>query len=218
MSTIDVFSKIFAVYSLLLIVASIILNPLILFICLRSKTLRSNSTFKLLAFNSVNDILVSLVWNSEAFVFTFFTNLPFYYGSLIYCRFMSTFFQNATLALSTWLLSSISFDRLLSMLISRWTKFYFSGSRPIIYSALLTLIIVLANFDEIFTMGYIYIDQNGTETVICYATSPDSSVDWYLINSAAALTLAATALAAFLAFACAFFSSSLVLSHWSAKV
>lgn len=181
LEVIDIFTKIFAIYNLVLVVATFILNPLVLFICVRSKKLRSTSTFKLLAFSSINDILVCLAWNQECFTNTFF-NLYYYFRSLFYCRWISVFLQFTTLEIESWMLVSISLDRFLSLAVKKWSKHYFNGARPFIYSALLTFVIVAINFNEVFLSGFSY-EVNGTEVVVCYQTPPGQSIDWYHIMS-----------------------------------
>lgn len=177
---IDIFGKIFASYALLLIIAAIFLNPLVLFICLRSKKLRSTSTFKMLSICSINDLLSCLVWNQENFTGTFFDFKPMA-RSLFYCRFFSVFLQYVTLEYACWLLVSISLDRYLSLRLKKWSKQYFRGARPVIYSFVLLLIIIGINFNEILYDGYSY-TENGTEIIVCYATA-EYDYSWFDIES-----------------------------------
>src|SRR5579883_934203 len=95
-STLDILAKIFAIYNLSLILTSVVLNPLVLYICVRSKKLRSTSTFKLLTFSAVNDILVCIFWNEESFTDNFF-NLQLYNKNIVYCRIFSEFVQYTTM-------------------------------------------------------------------------------------------------------------------------
>ena len=177
---IDIFSKIFACYSLLLIICAVILNPLIVFVILRSKKLRSTSTFKLLIFSSINDLLSLLEWNQEDFTMTMLNySAPF--TNIHYCRIVSIFLQYSTLMYGSWMLVSVSLDRLLSMMIKRWRKHYFSGARPYIYSVVLALVIIAINFNEIFTGGYVY-EYEGTEVVVCYESDPNY-FDWISLMS-----------------------------------
>lgn len=179
-SAIEVLTKIFAIYNLLLIVVSIVFNPVVLFICARSKKLRSTSTFKLIAFSAVNDLLTSIVWNLESFTDTFF-EMNLYFRSIIYCRWISVFFQYATSQLESWLLVTISVDRLFSLTFKNWSKHFFKAYRPIIFSFLLALIIICINLNEVFTIGFTY-RVNGTEIVACYQTRPNE-IDFYNIMS-----------------------------------
>ena len=150
------FTNIFAYYCLFTTIASIILNPLVMIICLKSKRLRSNSTFKLLTINAINDILVCLSWNQESFTRTilkYIFNSP---ESIYYCRWVSIFLQYTTLDIQSWIMVSISVDRLLSMTVNKWSKFYFTGYRPYIYAAILSLFMIALNVHELFTIGYIF--------------------------------------------------------------
>lgn len=175
----DVFSKILAVYTLILIVASVILNPLVLFICLKSKKLRSTNTFKLLAFAAINDLLVCLAWDQESFTNTFFQLYP-YFKSLFYCRWISVFLQFTTNEIESWMLVSISLDRLLSLSFKKWNTHFFNGLKPFIFASGLAFVIAAINFIEGFTSGFSYFD-NGTEVVVCFVTPPEFSIDWYTI-------------------------------------
>lgn len=183
-AAIDVFTKLFAIYNLFLILAAIVLNPVVLFICTRSKKLRSTSTFKILAFCAINDIFNCIPWNLESFTNTFFNlNLPFL--SIFYCQWISVFFQFASSQLESWLLVSISLDRLLSLTFKNWSKIYFMGYRPIIYSIALSFIIACININEVFTIGFIDI-VNETTVVICYE-SRANEIDLYEIMSQVSL-------------------------------
>lgn len=166
-TTIEILTKILASYSLLLLIVGIILNPLITFVCLKSRKLRAVSTFNFLAIVAINDALSLCIWNVHHFENTFLDlNLP--YRSLQYCRIVSFWLQYSTLQYSSWMYMSISLDRYLSLSIAKWSRFYFNGLRPFIYSAILALIIFGLNFNEIFTIGYSDL-VNGTVVVNCNA-------------------------------------------------
>ena len=180
-AVIDVFMKIFGAYNLILIVASFILNPLVLFICLKSKKLRSISTFKLLALGSINDLMTVIAWNQESFTNAFFSLYP-YSRSLWYCRIVSTFMQITSLSFESWMLVSVSLDRFLSMMVKKWTKHYFAASRPFVYAVLLWICIAAINFNEVFYGGYSIV-INGTEIIVCYETSPEIPIHWYYVMS-----------------------------------
>ena len=177
---VDIIGKILAVYNLALIFISVILNPLVLFICVNSKNLRSTSTFKLLAFGSINDILTCIPWNWENFAYTFF-GLLLGTKNLTYCRWVPTFLQYSTIELASWLFVSISCDRFLSLSLPRWRNHYFNGIKPVIFASLLTLFIFGINLNEIFTVGYTYMD-NGTEVIQCFGNLPDQ-FPWYYTMS-----------------------------------
>lgn len=176
MTFLNVLAKITGIYNLLLIIIAVFLNPLVLYVCVKSEKLRSHSTFKLLAFNSINDILVCLAWNFECFTNTFFDFLPFF-RSIFYCKWISVFVSFTTQCFTSWMLLSISIDRLLSITIKNWHKRYFTGSRPIVYSFLLAFIIAGINLNEIFIGGYVEI-INGTEYIDCFS-NPPGSYPWY---------------------------------------
>jgi hypothetical protein len=171
-----IFRKIFASYSLILIIFGTILNPIVCFVCFKSKVLRKTSTFKLLAIASLNDMLTLYEWNEDNFTVAFFNYLASN-QNLFYCRFVTMFLQYVTLEFSSWMWALISFDRYLSLRVKMWSKQYFSGIRPVICSAALALVIVAINSNEIFTTGYSY-TLNDTEYVVCGPTSPNNYF-WY---------------------------------------
>lgn len=174
-ATIDVLTRIVAWYHLILLVVSVILNPFVLFICLKSPKLRSISTFKLLAVNSINDILVCLEWNLADFnnkILNFNASLR----SLAYCRAMTFFLQYSTMQFNSWMLVSISLDRYLTVTVRRWTTQYFSNKRPFIYAGVLALVIVAINFNELFTVGFSYF-RNDTLINVC-SSSPPETFPW----------------------------------------
>ena len=178
-SEINIFTKIVGSYNLLLIIASLILNPIVFFVCLKSKNLRSTSTFKLLAFGSINDLFVCVAWNLEAFAHSYF-NYVAYYQSLFFCKWITLFIQLTSIEIEIWLLVGISFDRLLSMVIKKWSSHYFNGTKPIIYSVIMIVVMASVNSCFIFIGGYSYI-LNGTEVVACFETPPGYSVNWFNI-------------------------------------
>ena len=184
-AVIDVFMKIFGAYNLILIVASFILNPLVLFVCLKSKKLRSISTFKLLALGSINDLMTVIAWNQESFTNAFFSLYP-YSRSIWYCRIVSTFLQTTSLSFESWMLVSVSLDRFLSMMVKKWTKYYFAASRPFVYVVLLWICIAAIYFNDVFFGGYSSI-INGTEIIVCYKTSPEIPINWYYAMSQVAM-------------------------------
>lgn len=179
-SLIFLFTKISSIFNLLLMVSSSLLNPLVFLICVKSKRLRSTSTFKLLAVSSINDFFCNLPWNQEAFTNSFFDfQSPF--RSLFYCRWISVFLQFSSFEFTSWLLVSVSVDRLLSMTIKPWSKTMFNGSKPVIYAIVLAFIILAINFHEVFTAGYSFV-VNGTEIVVCYS-NPPGEYPWYVTMS-----------------------------------
>jgi hypothetical protein len=152
----------------------------VLLICLKSRQLRSTSTFKILAINSINDILTCLPWNFESFVLNF--NFMPYYTSLFYCKWISIYLQVATFYIQSWLLLSVSVDRLLSLTINKWSRSIFINSRPYIFCICLVLFFLLFNLTSAILNGYSY-TLNGTEIVVCYLTRPDVNINWAKISS-----------------------------------
>lgn len=118
---IDTVSLIFAYLSIIETGLAILLNPVVLLIILKSKRLRSTSTFKLLAVSAVNDILNIIGWNVDFFVYTIYDYLPSY-RNLFFCRVIVTFLAYTTISIQSWILLSISVDRLLSMTVKKWSK------------------------------------------------------------------------------------------------
>lgn len=179
-NVINVFIQIFSWYHLLLVLVSAILNPFVFFMCLKSKKLRSISTFKLLAVSSINDMLCCLEWNVADFTNVVMNFVPSL-RSLLYCRLVTYFMQYTTIEFESWMLVTISLDRFLSMTWKQWSKDYFGGKRPYIYAAILAIVLIAINSIEIFTIGYVYI-SNGTEFVVCSENRSDS-IQWNRIIS-----------------------------------
>lgn len=183
LSLIDTVAKIFACLCIVETVTAIILNTCVLIICLKSKKLRSTSTFKILTVSAFNDMLCCIPWNLEVFTSTMF-NYILSYQLIFYCRWISNFLQYTTLHIQSWILLSISVDRLLSMTVKKWTKFYFSGYRPYIFAFFLCLFMAGTNIFEIFTVGYSFNDnETQTEVIMCYVTDPSIGFDWYTFST-----------------------------------
>ena len=180
LEAVSILAKISSGYNLILVIAPIILNPIVLFICLKSKKLRSISTFKILTVNSIIDILVCLPWNFENFA----ANFKFYPGylSLFYCQWITIYLQSTTIQIESWLILSISVDRLLSLSFNKWSKSIFINSRPYIYCACLILFFLVFNIPRGYFGGYSVV-EDGTESIFCYVTPPGNSIDWVKIES-----------------------------------
>lgn len=177
---VDILAKIFAAYALVLIIAAILLNPIVCYVCLRSAKLRHTSTFKLLAFASINDMLTCLVWNEGDFAHTLF-GVTWSKYSPFYCMWIAIFFQYTTLQIASWMLVTISFDRLMSLSLNVWTRYCFNGIKPFVFSTILVFFIVGVNINEGFTTGY-FMNKNGTQVFVCYS-NPHGSFPWYDIMS-----------------------------------
>ena len=118
-------------------------------------------------------------WNVEMFLYTLFNYEPVI-ESVFYCRWLSNFLPLTTLSIESWLLLSISIDRLLSLNVKKWSKFYFTDYRPYIFAVVLCFTIAAINFFEVFTIGYNTIDnETQTEIFVCYTTDPSFSYNWY---------------------------------------
>lgn len=125
------FTRIFAWYHLFLIISAFILNPLVFYVCLRSRRLRSTSTFKLLAICSVNDLLSCLEWNQADFLNPIF-NLNLSGVNLLFCRWVTFFLQHITLEYASWMLVLISADRFFSMALKKMEQKVFQRCQAVL--------------------------------------------------------------------------------------
>ena len=175
---VDKVFKIFAVFGFIETVVSIILNPLVIIIILKSERLRTTSTFKILVVSAVNDMLVCFSWNVEMFLYTLFNYEPVN-NSVFYCKWLSNFLQLTTLSIESWLLMSISVDRYLTIKVKKWSKFYFNGSRPYIFAVLLCFTIAAIHLFEVFTIGYTTFDNETHIEIFVCLTDPAFGYDWY---------------------------------------
>ena len=178
----DTITNILSYVTVIEIIAGVILNLMIVIICFKSQRLRSKSTFKILAVGAINDMFNCIPWNLNVFLVNIF-NYFIFFESPFYCRWLSNFLQNTTLSIQSWILLSISVDRLLSMVVKKWSKFYFSRYKPYIFSGLMCFLIAGINFFQVFTTGYsIYDNETQTEFFLCYATDPSLGYDWYTLS------------------------------------
>lgn len=177
----DILNRIMGVWGLLLICCSIIFNLLIFNVCRKSNKLRNNTTFKFLSIVAINDMLMCFPWNFDDFVGSMF-NMRFYLTSLFYCEYVENFLQYITITFASWLLVSISLDRVLSLNIQKWSSKYFKGSWPFFYSLGLALIIISVNVMSVFKTGHIVRNENGSELVVCFEDSNGSEVIYNLMN------------------------------------
>jgi hypothetical protein len=182
---IDILCKVMAIWGLLLVVCSIIFNFLVCFICLKSSQLRSTSTFKFLAIGAINDMIMCFAWNFDDFTSIFF-GYEAYSQILFYCEYIDLFIQYATITYSSWILVSISLNRVLSLNIQKWTNQYFQGLRPVYYSAILALIVLGSYIPLVFKGGFSYQNENDTEIIIvCFAESSNSTEIYDFMNQVA---------------------------------
>lgn len=180
-SVLDILNKIMAIWGIMLIICSVFFNALAFVICIRSKTLRKNNTFKLLAVGAINDILMCFTWNFDDFMGIFF-NFQAFYANLFYCEFFENFLQYITITFASWLLVSISLDRVLTLYLKKWNTHYFCGARPFVYTFLLALLIALINIVAVFKTGYSFQNGTDTEVVVCFEDNTQSNVIYNLIN------------------------------------
>lgn len=173
---IDILSKTFAAYAVVLIIAAVVFNPLVCYVCLKSPKLRHTSTFKLLAFASINDLLSCLVWNEGDFAHTFF-GITWSKYSPFYCMWVSIFFQYTTVQITSWMMVTISLDRLMSMSLNIWSRHCFNAAKPFIFSSILVVVIIGVNLNEGFTSGYYYL-KNNSLVFVCYS-NPVNTFQWY---------------------------------------
>lgn len=174
-------NRIMAIWGLILILCGIAFNFLVCYVCIKSNQLRSNTTFKFLAIIAINDILLCFPWDFDGFTSVFF-DYPAYFRNLFYCEYIEVFLQYATINFDGWMYVSISLDRVLSLSVKKWSCQYFNGYRPIAYSAFLALVIVAMNIVSIFKTGYSYRDENGTDVVVCFEDSNESTEAYDIIN------------------------------------
>ena len=165
---VDVFF-IFGIYKLLLIVAGSIGNLLIFIVCMK---LKDNTTFMIMRFLSVSDIITLYFWNLNQVADSLF-NLDLLNYNLYYCKFLQ-FSQFTSLQISAWMLVLICFDRYLTISSISWkTKFTKANGGLKVGLAVVVLLAGL-NFHCLFTFGHVeYV--NGTEIVQCYATDIPST-------------------------------------------
>lgn len=98
-----VFSKIFALYSLILTTLGTFGNVLIIIVCMDRK-LRTINTFKFLAIISISDIISLYQWNLAHFT-NEYIKVDFTLINVPLCRIV-TFLQYTSLQYSAWLLVS----------------------------------------------------------------------------------------------------------------
>ena len=111
-------------YALFLIVAGTIFNLTSFTIMIR-KNMQKYACMRYLAILSIVDLLVLYQWNLNTY-FKYNLSVPPFYKdieelSLFWCRWIS-FFAFSTLQLSSWILSIVSFDRVMLVYVSSWAK------------------------------------------------------------------------------------------------
>ena len=165
---VDIF-YILGIYKLILIIAGSIGNLLIFIVCMK---LKENTTFMIMRFLSVSDIITLYFWNLNQVADSLF-GLDLLNYNLYYCKFLQ-FSQFTSLQISAWMLVLICFDRYLTISWISWkTKFTKANGGLKVGLAVVVLLAGL-NFHCLFTFGHVeYV--NGTEIVQCYATDIPST-------------------------------------------
>ena len=164
----DVF-YVLGIYKIFLIVAGTIGNLLIFIVCVK---LKDNTTFMLLRFLSISDMISLYFWNLSQFTSALF-NFDMQNFNFYYCKFFE-FAQFTSLQVSAWILALISCDRYLTIAFTTWKIKTVKTNGG--FKAGLAVVVLLAglNFHCLFTFGHVeYV--NGTEIVQCYATDIPST-------------------------------------------
>ena len=169
------YEKILSYYPLFLIIIGTICN-LTSFIVLRRKSIRKYACMKYLSVLAISDMSVLYSWNFNSFFKYNFSKPPFYLDleelSLVMCKLIG-FFAFFCLQLSAWLLSLVSFDRLMLVYSSKWKHFMHKPRRIHLMIAGTILTILSLNIHILFLNGYvvkndlnfaIFALQNPTET------------------------------------------------------
>lgn len=168
-----ILKKVMGIWGLLLIVFGVIFNAIVFIVCMKSRKLRKTSTFKFIAIAAINDALSCFPWN-----FGDFTNIFFDFHasrrSLVFCEFLANFLVFTTCSYASWLLVTISLDRVLSLNVHNWATKYFKGKRPLFFAAILLAFIMAIYSVSAFKTGYSYVDKNGTQKTVCFHDSTGS--------------------------------------------
>nr|QVK45786.1 G protein-coupled receptor [Proales similis] len=173
--------KVLALYTLLLMVAGTLGN-LVTFTIMMRKSLRKYSCMRYLAVLSLADLVVLYQWNLNSFYKYYLTRPPEYTDleelSVFWCRWIS-YFAFTSLQLSSWLLATVSIDRLM-LLHSSWWKRHMTKPRTVNFIiatiigtvfALNSHILVLNGFETNKTN-----EHNLTQTVVeCYRSREDKN-------------------------------------------
>lgn len=169
------YEKMFSYYTLFLIIIGTFCN-LTSFIVMRRKQIRKYACMKYLSALAISDLTILYCWNLNTFFKYNFSKPPFYLDleelSLAMCKLIA-FFAFFCLQLSAWLLSLVSFDRLMLVYSSKWKHFMHKPQRIhlVIFTTVLTIFIL--NVHLLFLNGYVvkndlnyasFVLQNPSET------------------------------------------------------
>lgn len=164
---VTVLERVMGIWGLILVITGLVFNTIVFLICVKSKELRSSSTFKLLAIAAINDGLSCFPWNFDDFTRLFFD----YYAAestTFYCGLFTIFFIYTTCTYASWLLVTISLDRVLSLNIQNWSTKYFNGRKPIYFAGILLLVMIGTYVIGIFKTSHTYRNENGTVKTACF--------------------------------------------------
>jgi hypothetical protein len=151
------YEKLLSFYPLFLIIIGTLCN-LTSFIVLRRKSIRKYACMKYLSVLAISDMSILYSWNFNSFFKYNFSKPPFYLDleelSLVMCKLIgfSAFF---CLQLSAWLLSLVSFDRLMLVYSTKWKHFMHKPHRIHFVIAGTILTILCLNIHILFLNGYI---------------------------------------------------------------
>jgi hypothetical protein len=169
-------------YPLVLIIIGTIFN-LASFFVMHRRNLSKYSCMRILSILALVDAFVLYQWNLNTFFKYNLSKAPGYEDleemSLFYCRFIS-YFAFSLLQISSWLLSLVSFDRLMIMYSYYWkTKISQQPQRINLLIALIFVIILTMNSHLLFKNGYTRLLLEASESnqsilqVVCYKSKTD---------------------------------------------
>ena len=151
------YEKIFSYYTLFLIVIGTLCN-LLSFIVMNRKQIRKYACMKYLSALAISDMMILYQWNLNTFFKYNLSKPPFYLDleeiSLISCRLIA-FFAFFCLQLSAWLLSIVSFDRLMLVYSTKWKHIMHKPKRVCMLITATVLTIFSLNFHLLFLNGYV---------------------------------------------------------------
>jgi hypothetical protein len=190
------FLKILGCYSLGLAIFGTIGNLIIFYVSLKTS---KNSTFILLRYLAISDVIALYFWNLNDFSISIL-NFDLENHSLFLCRFGS-WIQFSSLQSSAWIIvilyllltlklcylflfsiskTLISMDRYFLCKIKDWKKIYFTQGIANISGLILVMFIFLINSNILFTFGNQFESINGTIITECFSSIP---TDWISIWS-----------------------------------
>lgn len=169
-------------YTMFLIILGTICNT-ISFMIMNVRKLRNYSCMKILSFLSIIDTLVLYQWNMNTFFKYNLSSPPNYEDleeiSVFWCRLIS-FLAFSMLQTSSWLLALVSFDRVMSINSTYWTRQMTKSKK--LYSLIISIcmFILLLNSHLLVFNGFEEerVDPKTSKsfkTIICYQSKWDES-------------------------------------------